>query len=207
MQPGHAHLWEAPWQGEPEPNRRGGPEVGLLPLTADHHCLCNVVSLTSAAKMALRKAIAARKAAAAPEAVSVPRVVAEPAVSIVPPTTDAVPLTAAAPVPAAAVAATAQPADSEAPVATVAHAVDRPSRKKKEGMDLQQGFLNRGAGSLYPEGSNEATPACWRSVSSKPAEPVLKLLTLPEMYEVSSWMTLSRPNACLCSAERVHLLL
>jgi hypothetical protein len=35
MQPGHAHLWEAPWQGEPEPNRRGGPEVGLLPLTAD----------------------------------------------------------------------------------------------------------------------------------------------------------------------------
>ena len=46
-----------------------------------------------------------------------------------------------------------------------------------------QGFLNRSAGALYPEGSTEAAPPLWAS-TLRPAKPVLELVTLPDKYEV-----------------------
>lgn len=46
---------------------------------------------------------------------------------------------------------------------------------------VKKGFLNQNAGALYPEGSNEQSPALWRS---KQAAPVLEVVTSEKQYEV-----------------------
>lgn len=47
---------------------------------------------------------------------------------------------------------------------------------------MKRGFLAGAGGALYPKGSAEAKPACWRS---KSAQPTLQLSTTDAAYEVS----------------------
>eukprot|EP00966_Prymnesium_polylepis_P190471 4414221-Prymnesium_polylepis.1 len=72
---------------------------------------------------------------------------------------------------------------SSATAAPVAPAGGSESNDRASGGGFQQGFLNKGAGALYPEGSTEAAPPLWGS-TLRPAQPVLELTTLPERYEV-----------------------
>ena len=46
---------------------------------------------------------------------------------------------------------------------------------------MQRGFLAKAGGALYPEGSSEARPGCWRSEGAKPK---LQLHTSDREYEV-----------------------
>lgn len=105
------------------------------------------------AAMALRAAIAARKKAEA-----------EAKKAATPP-----PIPATAPQPASASAAAPLTASAAAPVAGA--------------FEVKKGFLAQSAGALYPEGSSEAAPGCWRGSASS-ARPVFRITTFEDKYEV-----------------------
>lgn len=80
---------------------------------------------------------------------------------------------------------------SDTPVSTSTNSFESNSKpsdgstdvKKNHTSGIRQGFLNKSAGALYPDGSSEAAPPLWRS-NMRANKPVFELITFPERYEV-----------------------
>lgn len=80
------------------------------------------------------------------------------------------------PIPAAA------PQPASAPVAAPPSASAAPAQAAGA-FEVKKGFLAQSAGALYPDGSSEAAPGCWRSSASS-ARPVFRITTLEDRHEV-----------------------
>jgi hypothetical protein len=106
--------------------------------------------------MALRAAIARKKAEAEAKKAAAPP-----------------PVTAVAPQPGSAPAAAPPTASAAVPAAAAPAGA----------FEVKKGFLTQSAGALYPDGSSEAAPGCWRGSASS-ARPVFQITTHDDRYEV-----------------------